>query len=80
MIFAFWRPDLLVLGAYLFGVFSALGPTLQTRHITALPSEFYSALPFLMTVIALAAACTSWANRRIGTPVSLGTPYRREEG
>jgi simple sugar transport system permease protein len=80
VIFAFWRPDLLVLGAYLFGVFSALGPTLQTRHITALPSEFYSALPFLMTVIALAAASTSWANRRIGTPVSLGTPYRREEG
>ena len=80
VIFAFWRPDLLVLGAYLFGIFSALGPTLQTRHITVLPSEFYSALPFLMTVIALAAASTSWANRRIGTPASLGTPYMREEG
>ncbi len=80
VIFAFWRPDLLVLGAYLFGVFSALGPTLQTRNITVLPSEFYSALPFLMTVIALAAASTSWANRRIGTPASLGIPYTREEG
>jgi simple sugar transport system permease protein len=80
VIFAFWRPDLLVLGAYLFGAFSALGPTLQTRHITVLPSEFYSALPFLMTVIALAAASTSWANRRIGTPASLGIPYTREEG
>ncbi len=80
VIFAFWRPDLLVVGAYLFGVFSALGPTLQTRGITVLPSEFYSALPFLMTVIALAAASTSWANRRIGTPTSLGIPYTREEG
>jgi len=80
VIFAFWRPDLLVLGAYLFGAFSALGPTLQTRHITVLPSEFYSALPFLMTVIALAAASTSWANRRVGTPASLGIPYTREEG
>jgi simple sugar transport system permease protein len=80
VIFAFWRPDLLVLGAYLFGVFSALGPTLQTRGITVLPSEFYSALPFLMTVIALAAASTSWANRRVGTPASLGIPYTREEG
>lgn len=80
VIFAFWRPDLLVLGAYLFGVFSALGPTLQTHHITVLPSEFYSALPFLMTVIALAAASTSWANRRIGTPAALGIPYTREEG
>jgi len=80
VIFAFWRPDLLVLGAYLFGIFSALGPTLQTRNITVLPSEFYSALPFLMTVIALAAASTSWANRRVGTPASLGIPYTREEG
>jgi len=80
VIFAFWRPDLLVLGAYLFGIFSALGPTLQTHHVTALPSEFYSALPFLMTVVALAAASTSWANRRIGTPASLGTPYTREQG
>jgi len=80
VIFAFWRPDLLVLGAYLFGIFSALGPTLQTRNITVLPSEFYSALPFLMTVVALAAASTSWANRRVGTPASLGIPYTREEG
>jgi len=78
VIFAFWRPDLLVLGAYLFGVFSALGPTFQTRGITVLPSEFYSALPFLMTVVALAAASTSWAKRRIGTPASLGIPYTRE--
>jgi len=80
VIFAFWRPDLLVLGAYLFGIFSALGPTLQTRGITVLPSEFYSALPFLMTIIALSAASTSWAKRRVGTPASLGIPYTREEG
>jgi simple sugar transport system permease protein len=80
VIFAFWRPDLLVLGAYLFGIFSALGPTLETKNITVLPSEFYSALPFLMTVIALAAASTSWANRRVGSPASLGIPYTREEG
>lgn len=80
VIFAFWRPDLLVLGAYLFGIFSALGPTLETRGITVLPSEFYSALPFLATVIALAAASTSWAKRHIGTPASLGIPYTREGG
>ena len=80
VIFAFWRPDLLVLGAYLFGIFSALGPTLETRGITVLPSEFYSALPYLMTIVALAAASTSWAKRRVGTPASLGIPYTREEG
>jgi simple sugar transport system permease protein len=80
VIFSFWRPDLLVLGAYLFGAFASLGFTLQTRHVTVLPTEFYSALPYLMTVVALAAASTSWAKRRIGTPASLGIPYTREEG
>ena len=80
VIFAFWRPDLLVLGAYLFGAFASLGFTLQTRGITVLPTEFYAALPYLMTVVALAAASTSWAKRRIGTPASLGIPYSREEG
>jgi simple sugar transport system permease protein len=80
VIFAFWRPDLLVLGAYLFGVFSALGPTLQTRGITALPSEFYSALPYLVTVIALAGASTTWAKHRVGTPTALGVAYTREQG
>ncbi len=80
VIFAFWRPDLLVLGAYLFGVFSALGPTLQTRGITVLPSEFYSALPFIMTVVALAGASSTWAKRHVGTPASLGVPYKRGEG
>ena len=33
-----------------------------------------------MTVIALAAASTSWANRRIGTPASLGIPYTPRRG
>jgi simple sugar transport system permease protein len=80
VIFAFWRPDLLLLGAYLFGALSSLGFTLQARGVTALPSEFYSALPYLMTVIALAAASTTWARRRIGTPASLGVPYSREQG
>ena len=80
VIFAFWRPDLLVLGAYLFGAFASLGFTLETRNITVLPSELYSALPYAMTVIVLAAASTSWAKRRIGTPAALGIPYSREEG
>jgi simple sugar transport system permease protein len=77
VIFSFWRPDLLVLGAYLFGIFSALGPTLESHNITVLPSEFYSALPFLMTIIALAATSTSWG--RIRTPAALGVPYTRED-
>jgi simple sugar transport system permease protein len=78
VIFAFWRPDLLVVGAYLFGALSSLGFTLQT-HGVQLPSEFFSSLPYIMTVVVLAAASTTLARRRIGTPAALGVPYVREE-
>jgi len=79
VIFAFWRPDLLLVGAYLFGVLSSLGFTLQARGVH-LPSEFFSALPYVMTIVALVAASTGWASHRLGTPAALGVPYSREEG
>jgi ABC-type uncharacterized transport system permease subunit len=78
VIFAFWRPDLLVVGAYLFGALSSLGFTLQANGVQ-LPSEFFSSLPYIMTVVVLAAASTTLARRRIGTPAALGVPYVREE-
>jgi ABC-type uncharacterized transport system permease subunit len=77
VIFAFWRPDLLVVGAYLFGVLSSLGFTLQARGVHW-PTEFFSSLPYLMTIVALVAASTGWAKRRLGTPAALGRPYSRE--
>jgi simple sugar transport system permease protein len=79
VIFAFWRPDLLLVGAYLFGALSSLGFTLQANGVQ-LPSEFFSALPYVMTVVVLAGASTTLARRRIGTPAALGVPYVREEG
>lgn len=79
VIFAFWRPDLLLGGAYLFGLLSGLGFTLQARGVH-LPSEFFSSLPYIMTVVALVAASTGWAKRRLGTPAALGVPYSREGG
>lgn len=78
VIFSFWRPDLLLVGAYLFGALSSLGFTLQANGVQ-LPSEVFSSLPYIMTIIVLAAASATVANRRIGTPTALGTPYAREE-
>ncbi len=80
VIFAFWRPDLLLVGAYLFGAFLGLGYDLQARGITSIPTEFWSALPFLMTIVALVAASTGSVRRRLGAPAALGLPYAREEG
>ncbi len=78
VIFAFWRPDVLLVGAYLFGALSSLGFTLQA-HGVRLPSEFFSALPYVMTVVVLAVASTRLAKQRIGAPAALGVPYVREE-
>ncbi len=79
VIFAFWRPDLLVVGAYFFGLVASLGFVLQSHGIRLAP-EAFSALPYVMTVLALLVASASWAKSRLGTPAALGVPYSREEG
>jgi simple sugar transport system permease protein len=78
VIFAFWRPDLALVGAYLFGAFSSLAFTLQTRQVR-LPPEVFLSLPYLMTIVVLAFVSTSWGKRRLGAPAALGVPYVREE-
>jgi len=80
VIFAFWRADLCLLGAYLFGVFSALPFALQARGwLTGVPSEVFTALPYVMTIVVLVAVSSTAAKRRLGAPAALGVPYVREE-
>jgi general nucleoside transport system permease protein len=80
VIFAFWRADLCLLGAYLFGAFSALPFALQARGWLAnVPSEVFTALPYVMTIVVLVMVSSSAAKRRLGAPAALGVPYVREE-
>ena len=80
VIFAFWRADLCLVGAYLFGAFSALPLTLQARGwLTGVPSEVFTSLPYVMTIVVLVAVSSSAAKRRLGAPAALGIPYVREE-
>lgn len=80
VIFAFWRADLCLVGAYLFGAFSALPLLLQGRGwLTAVPSEVFTALPYVMTIVVLVAVSSGAAKRRLGAPAALGIPYVREE-
>jgi len=80
VIFAFWRADLCLVGAYLFGAFSALPLTLQARGwLTDIPSEVFQSLPYVMTVVVLVAVSSGAAKRRLGAPAALGIPYVREE-
>ena len=80
VIFAFWRPELCLVGAYFFGALQALAPQLQAREIHLGPTELWAnSLPYLMTIVVLVLASSSGARRRLGAPASLGLPYVREE-
>jgi simple sugar transport system permease protein len=80
VIFAFWRADLCLVGAYFFGAFSALPLILQGRGwLTGIPSEVFSSLPYVMTIVVLVLVSTRFAKRHLGAPAALGIPYVREE-
>ena len=77
VIFGFWRPELILVGSYLFGAFVSLSFTLQARDVEV-SAQLLDSLPYLMTIIVLVAVSTGWARRRLGAPAALGTPYERE--
>lgn len=78
VIFGFWRPDLMLVGAYLFGGLSSLRFTLQARGVDV-PQAVLDSLPYLMTILVLVIVSNSAARRRLGAPAALGKPYEREE-
>ena len=67
VIFAFWRADLCLVGAYVFGAFSALPFTLQARGVTIAP-EFFQALPYVMTIVVLVIVSSGARKRRLAPP------------
>ena len=78
VIFAFWRPTLCLVGAYLFGAFTALPFALQSHGVTQAP-ELWQTLPYVATVVALVLVSSRAARLRFGAPAALGLPYVREE-
>ena len=79
VIFAFWRPELCLVGAYFFGAFPALPFTAPgARRLTIAP-ELFQALPYVMTVVVLVIVSSGIAKRRLGAPAALGIPFVREE-
>jgi ABC-type uncharacterized transport system permease subunit len=79
VIFSFWRAELCLVGAYLFGGLSGGLPSALQAHAYKVTPEFLNALPYLMTILVLVLVSTAWAKRRLGAPAALGVPYVREE-
>ena len=80
VIFAFWRPELCLVGAYFFGALQALAPELQARSISLGPTELWTnAVPYVATIVVLVVVSWRGAARRLGAPAALGVSYVREE-
>jgi simple sugar transport system permease protein len=79
VIFSFWRAELCLVGAYLFGGLSGGLPSALQAHGYKIKPEFLNALPYLMTIVVLVLVSTGLARRRIGAPAALGIAYVREE-
>jgi len=79
VIFAFWRPELCLVGAYLFGGLSGGLPSALQAHGYKIKPEVLNALPYVMTVVVLVLVSTVLARRRLGAPAALGVAYVREE-
>jgi len=80
VIFAFWRPERCLVGAYFFGALQDLQPELQARGIHLGPTALWTnALPYVMTIVVLVLVSASSTRRWLGAPAALGIPYVREE-
>jgi len=74
VVFAGWRAGRLLAGAYFFGVLMALELYAKAAGFSFLPSQFWAAMPYLMTVIAL--ALISVREKAGGNaPACLGKPF-----
>jgi simple sugar transport system permease protein len=72
VIFGSWQPYKVLTGALLFGAITALQLRLQAENIP-LPYELMLALPYVMTIVAVAIA-----GRNASYPAALLKPYKRE--
>ncbi|MBA3288034.1 MAG: ABC transporter permease [Acidimicrobiia bacterium] len=78
VVFASWRPVVVLLGAYLFGFSRQLNFYLQGEGVDV-PAEFLSMLPYALTIVVLVIWSVRNLPRRVGAPAALGVPYIRDE-
>lgn len=78
VVFATWRPMRLLVGAYLFGGITILQLHLQGSGVVDIPSQVFSMLPYLATIVVLALISRDKIRLRLNAPASLGKPFHPE--
>jgi len=75
VVFATWKPERVLLGAYLFGAASILHLVLQGLGWRS-STELLAMLPYLVTIVVLVLLSWNPARTQLNTPLSIGQPYR----
>ena len=74
VVFAGWRTGRLLAGAYFFGILMALELYAKAAGFSFLPSQFWAAMPYLMTIVALS-FISSRGTAGSNAPACLGRPF-----
>ncbi len=75
VVFGSWRPLRVLLGAYLFGGIAVLQLYLSGSGLH-LPTQLFAMVPYLATIVVLAAISSGVAKGLLAAPASLGKPFR----
>ena len=77
VVFATWRPERVLFGAYLFGGVTTAQLFAQGAGVPV-PSQLMSSLPYIATIIVLVLISRNPALIRLNAPASLGRPFQAE--
>ncbi len=75
VVFATWKPERILLGAYLFGGVGAIQLILQGLGVNISP-DILSSLPYLVTILVLVFISRDNTRIKLETPASLGQSFR----
>ena len=78
VVFATWRPERVLIGAWLFGGLTILNFAAQGRGIS-IPSEFLAIIPYIATILVLVLISRDATKIRLNAPASLGKAFHPSE-
>ena len=78
VVFASWRAERVILGAYLFGAASIMHLVLQDYDLAISPN-LLATIPYVTTILVLVALSTNQARVKLHTPASLGKAFHRSD-
>jgi general nucleoside transport system permease protein len=76
VVFAAWKPQRVLLGAYLFGAVMTLELQTKAAGISVVPPEFLAMMPYLATIVVLTIISMQPSRTRADAPACLGKAFK----